>query len=149
MAQEFTALTQSDLERLDRQRDWVRGHFVKLPEENYAKRDEKLRLIHVILENGWVEKSETWKLQSLGVAFGDALAQELNLAWMIVDDEFGRDATLKDISSALNINPITMISKRVERGETIDIEAMFKGVCDQVREIRLRQYEAGERQQPA
>lgn len=148
MAQEFTSLTQSDLEQLDRQRDWVRGHFVELSEETYGRRDEKLRLIHVILENGWVENSETWKLQSLGVVFGDALAQELNLAWMIVVDEFGRDATLKDISSALNINPVTMISKRVERGETVDIESMFKGVCDQVREIRLRQDEAGERKQP-
>lgn len=148
MAQTFSALNEADLEHLDRQREWVRGHFIEQAEENYQSKSEKLRLIQIILDAEWIDSNETWKLQSLGVAFGDALAQELDLAWMIVEDEYGRDPTLKDKYSALNINPITMISKRIERGEKVSVIDLFDGISSRVRDIRREQHAAGERLYP-
>jgi hypothetical protein len=138
MTRIFSELTSDAAAHLERQRSWVRDHFIEEARSKYDDIDEKLRLISAILREKWVEPTETWKLQSLGVALGDALAQRLDMNWMIVEDEYGRDPTLKDPILPLNINPLTMISKRVERGETPDIFEMFKDGCNMVDELRKR-----------
>ena len=81
-------LTAEDRADLDASRDWVKGHFTEAADEKYQPVSGKLRVIGAVLDNGWVETAETWKLQSLGIALGDALAQELLLEWVVVDDEF-------------------------------------------------------------
>jgi hypothetical protein len=57
------------------------------------------------------------ELQCLGVAFGDVLAGELPLHWAMVTDEFGTDPTLRFERTTAMFNALTMISKRVERGD--------------------------------
>ena len=66
---------------------------------------------------------------------GDALAQELMLVWVTVDDEFGRSAALNWPGTSLICSPITMISKRVEAGEPVDVYALFQGVSERLREM--------------
>jgi hypothetical protein len=128
-------LQQDENGRLDAARDWLMGHFTDHASEKYAPADGKLRLIEAILDNGWVAVNETWKLQALGVAFGDALSQELTLEWVTVEDEFGRDPALNWPGTSVYSYPLTMISKRVERGEQVHVRALFKVVCDDLREM--------------
>jgi hypothetical protein len=78
------------------------------------------------------------KLQCLGITFGDAVAQELGLEWVSVEDEYGRDPALRLSGTSVILFPLTMISKRMERGEEVDILAMFRGTCERVREIVAR-----------
>lgn len=79
-----------DALRVEQMREWVVGHYAH--PAAYQTLDGKLRLFQTILDNGWVEKEETWKLQALGIAFGDALVQDVpELFWALVDDETGRD----------------------------------------------------------
>jgi len=134
----FSDLDSEDAAHLDRQRTWVRDHFVEEACSKYDDVEEKLRLISTILQEKWVDPTETWKLQSLGVALGDAFAQRLNMEWMVIEDEYGRDPTLKDPDTNMNLNPLTMISKRVERGEAPDVFQMFNDVCRRVEELRKR-----------
>ncbi|HGM7286482.1 TPA: DUF3806 domain-containing protein [Stenotrophomonas maltophilia] len=60
--------------------------------------------------------------EALGVAFGDTLAQHVpGLAWMQVTDAWGIDAVLRYADSSLQIGASTLLLKRVEQGEIIDI----------------------------
>ena len=116
-------------------RNWVVGHYERDPEASYATVDTKLRLLDTILSNGWVDPRETVKLQALGVAFGDALAQQLGLTWVAIDDEYGCDAALILEGTSVKVFPITSISKRVEAGEKVDVRELFEQACSTIRRI--------------
>ena len=117
---------------IEEARTWVKGHFNDDADSKYATLPGKLSVIVAILENGWVGPSETWKLQSLGIAFGDALAQKLMLDWVTVNDEYGRAPALRWPGTSILSFPMTMISKRVEDGEPVDVHALFEGICGQL-----------------
>jgi len=78
------------------------------------------------------KKSQTYELQCLGVAFGDVLASELPLRWVMVTDEYGTDPTLRFKETTLQINALTMISKRVERGEAVNISELLRATREQL-----------------
>lgn len=107
-------LTPEDHANLESAREWVRDHFTEFPLEKYEPISGKLRVVQAILENKWVQPNETVKLHTLGVTLGDALAQELMLEWVMVDDEYGRTAALNWPGTSIYSYPITMISKRIE-----------------------------------
>jgi hypothetical protein len=122
-------------ERIDAARAWMKGHFSNVPDERYAPLESKLTLIETILQNGWIEPSETWKLQALGVAFGDALAQKLMLEWVTVDDEYGCDPALNWPGTSLYSYPLTAISKRIEQGENVNVRELFESSCAQLTDM--------------
>jgi len=62
---------------IEEARSWVKGHFNDEADSQYETLAGKLGVIAAVLDNGWVQPTDTWKLQSLGVAFGDAVAQGL------------------------------------------------------------------------
>jgi hypothetical protein len=80
-----------------------------------------LPILQRLIDDKAFTKSQTYELQCLGVAFGDVLASEFSLHWVIITDEFGRDPTLRLRETSTNINALTMISKRVERDEPVDV----------------------------
>ena len=96
MEQKIGALPLDDAMRVEKQRAWVRDHYEPAVRHNYETIDGKLRLLDTIIRSNWIEPTETWKLQSLGITFGDALAQKMGLAWVAVEDEHGRDPALQD-----------------------------------------------------
>jgi hypothetical protein len=134
--QKVEALSPDDLARVEAQRKWVRDHYPKDSLQQYDSVEGKLRVLDAILQINWVQSSETVKLQSLGIALGDALAQELGLTWVAVEDEYGRDPALILKGTSVRLFPLTMISKRVERGEAVDIYDLFSGTCGTVRRLR-------------
>jgi hypothetical protein len=71
-------------------------------------------------------------LQCLGVAFGDVLASELPLRWVMVTDEYGTDPTLRFKDTSLNVNALTMISKRVERDEAVNVSELLRKTREQL-----------------
>jgi len=129
------ALNQEDDERLECARAWLKGHFTHDPDGKYGSVEGKLRLLDGILEAGWIEAGETWKLQALGIGFGDALAQELGLHWVAVEDEWGRDPALNWPGTTLLCFPLTMISKRIEGGEAVLIPELFGTVAQSLRSV--------------
>ena len=126
MEQQIEAFNQDDSDRIEKLREWVVGHYDDAGA--YEEVSGKLRLIQTILDNDWIAKDETWKLQSLGVAFGDALEQEVSeLSWVVVEDEFGRDPALRWLDTTTLIFPLTAISKRVEEDVPVDVYELFGG----------------------
>jgi hypothetical protein len=82
MEQRVEKLSVADEGHLARQRDWLLGHYAdgdsSVYRESYAG---PLVPVQTILDEGWVDPHETWKLQCLGIALGDALQKHLGLEW--------------------------------------------------------------------
>lgn len=91
MTQKIEALLAEDAHSLEQQRTWVRDHYEPDARDQYETIEGKLRLLDTIIRANWIDPTETWKLQSLGITFGDALFQEMGLSWVVVEDEYGRD----------------------------------------------------------
>jgi len=136
MDQKFEPLNPDDIADLEAKRTWVRGHYDEVARGKYDTLDGKLRLLDAILQNKWIAPDETLKLQCLGVTFGDALAQRLGLTWVAVEDDFGRDAALTLDGTSIRVFPLTLISKRIERREEVDVYGLFEQVCSMIERLR-------------
>jgi hypothetical protein len=136
MEQRTEPLSGDDVANLEWRRGWVRDHYDPAVRDRYATVEGKLRLLETILDNNLIGRSEIWKLQSLGIAFGDVLVQEMELAWVVVEDEYGRDPALEVPGTTIKVFPLTIISKRVEDDETVDVRELLAAVCETVAELK-------------
>ena len=133
--QKIEPLTPDFVEHNQKQRNWVKGHFVDNADENYATIEGKLRLLETITREKWIEPHETWKLQALGITFGDALAQMLNMEWVTVTDEYGVAPALRYPGTTILTYPLTTISKRIEDGEEVHVHELFGQFCDRIEHL--------------
>jgi Domain of unknown function (DUF3806) len=136
MAQKFESLNPDDVAELEAKRSWVRDHYDEGSRHKYETLEGKLTLLDAILLNKWIAPDETLKLQCLGITFGDALAQELGLTWVAVEDQYGRDPALHLHGTSIYLFPLTSISKRIEGGEDVDIYALFEEACNTVEQAK-------------
>lgn len=122
----FRELTREDQERLARQRAVI----LAVLKQRYGtatlwRSRQDLPILQRLLDQKAFSRSQTYELQSLGVAFGDVLAKELSLRWVMISDELGTDPTLRFKNTTITINALTMISKRVEADQKVDLEALL------------------------
>ncbi len=103
--------------------------------EKYKTAAGKLGTIRAILQAG-LFKSNAYELQCLGVALGDAFVQELHMEWVVIEDEHGTDFAVLMPGTSIMLFPLTMISKRVERGEQVDVFDMFNSIAAQIEELK-------------
>lgn len=129
MNQTIDVLNQEDSADVAAKRIWVRDHYEPQVRHKYDSVEGKQALVDAILTNDWVTSADTLKLQCLGITFGDALAQHLGLSWVAVEDEYGRDPALRLEGTSVLIFPMTSISKRIERGEPVDVYDLFNAAC--------------------
>ena len=71
----------------------------------------------------------------MGIVLGDTFVQEMGFHWVIVEDEYGRDPAIKYKETSIILYPLTMISKRIENGEAVDVFEMFNGTAAKVEEL--------------
>ena len=122
--------------RLESQRKWVRDHYEINACEIYNTLKGKLELLDIIIKSNWIIKTETYKLQCLGVTLGDALVQDLEFNWIEIEDEYGVDPAIKYKDTSLILFPLTMISKRIENDEFVDIFKLFEHLKSEVIELK-------------
>jgi hypothetical protein len=139
MEQRVEPLSSADLADLEAKRHWVRDHYEETARHEYETLEGKLRLLDAILQNRWIAPEETLKLQCLGVTFGDTLSQRLGLAWVAVQDDQGRDPALVVEGTSILVFPLTSMSKRVERGEQVDVYELFESACRTIERLRPEQ----------
>ena len=130
---QFSELSYQDRVRLDAQRTVV----ATAVEQRYGvsalrKTTADLPVLQRLIDDRAFNKRQTYELQSLGVAFGDVLSSELPLRWVIVTDEYGTDATLRFKSTTVQINALTMISKRIERDEAVNLDELLRITREQL-----------------
>jgi hypothetical protein len=145
LEQKILELTPDDVADLEARRDWVRNHYTPEALHKYDTVDGKIRLLDTIIKSKWVEPDARGKQISLGVALGDAFAQELGLIWVIVEDNMGRVAAVHEPQYPQReyvLFPRSMIWKRVERDEIIDVRVLFNAICKRFREELAKYLEA-------
>ena len=136
MQQKIEPFNANDLSRVEAQRKWVREHYEPDSEHKYDTVEGKIALLDGIIQNKWIEPSETVKLQSLGITLGDAFVQHLGFKWMSVEDEYGRDPAIVLEGTSIVLFPLTMILKRIERGDNVDVYDIFTRICAKMEELK-------------
>ncbi len=138
MEEEVSELSHDEIACLEVQRHWVRDFYLPESQSKIDSVEGKLSLLQIILDNRWIELTETEKLQCLGVVIGDAFVQEMGLTWVAITDKSGRNLGVVLEGTTLIVWPITMISQRVEAGESVDVRTLFSVICEWFDENRER-----------
>jgi hypothetical protein len=135
----FSELSAEDRARLEQQRNLVLAVIKQrygTPTLTGSKAD--LPVLQRLLDEKVFAKTQTYELQSLGVVFGDVLASEFQMRWIIVTDEFGTGPTLRFMDTTLQINALTIVSKRVERDEEVDLAQFLRIIGPDLAEFKRR-----------
>ena len=123
----FKELSSEDRAQLDKQRALVAAAAKqKYGTPPLTKTKSDLVVLQRLIDDQVFKKTQTHELQSMGVAFGDVLASEFPLRWVMVTDEYGTDPTLRYKKMVLQINALTMISKRIERNERVNLSQLLE-----------------------
>ncbi|BAJ76561.1 hypothetical protein MTES_3597 [Microbacterium testaceum StLB037] len=121
---------------VDARRDWVWSSVSA--DTPLDRNDDRTALSVIAALLAEVRPDETWKLQSLGIVFGDVLAHVTGAEWVQVDDERGTDAALRFGGPDDLAFPMTMLSKRVEAGDDLDVLELFRSVATAIGEAQAR-----------
>ncbi|MNQ41860.1 hypothetical protein D3C85_555500 [compost metagenome] len=97
--------------------------------------------LQAIVASGQIQIENTQELQSLGIVFGKVFVNETqDYDWRVVEDEYGKDACIRYKETSLLIFPQTMLSKRIEDGETVNVSELFYGLMAQLERIKNESY---------
>jgi len=130
LEQTVSPLSVRDYERLEAQRSVVTSFVSESSLEKYQTAAGKLGTLRALLEAEVFKADQSYELQCMGIVLGDALAQQHRFEWVAVEDDFGRDLALRVRQTNVLLFPMTMISKRLERGETVDVFDLFNGTAE-------------------
>ena len=137
--QKITALTEADEQRLRDQRAVVEAYLRKdVAREQYRTAAGKLATIRALLNANVFKPDQTYELQCLGIVLGDACVQQMEMEWIMVEDEYGRDPAVRMPGTSIIVFPLTMISKHIERGETVDVFEMFNTTATMVEDLQRK-----------
>jgi Domain of unknown function (DUF3806) len=130
---EFRGLSAEDTARMDKQREVVLAAAKKrFGNALLTRQKSDLAILQRLIDDQVFDRTQTYELQCLGVAFGDVLASEFPLKWVMVTDEYGTDPTLRYKMTSVQINALTMISKRIEKGERVTLSVLLKTTGEQL-----------------
>jgi hypothetical protein len=136
--QKIVQMNADDVARIAKQRlvieHYLGANVANL--EKYKTAPGKLGLLRALLERRVFQIAQTYELQCMGIVLGDALVQHCGVEWRAVEDQHGRDPCLQIPGSTIVLFPLTMISKRVEKGEAVDIFDIFSRTVAKINELK-------------
>ncbi|MBI1339705.1 DUF3806 domain-containing protein [bacterium] len=123
---EFSPLKAADIDLMERQRALIgiearRFGWRDLPGGSCARAD----LLQLLIDGRVFRRDQKFELQALGVIFGDVLCAEGPFAWVVIEDEYGRDPTVRFKKTSICVHAMTLISKRIEADEDVDVHALL------------------------
>jgi hypothetical protein len=123
----FAALSTQALVELSDARGFVSQTVVELLGASTSQSESDLSVLQALVDHDAMRNAKFEAWVTLGIAFGDALIASVpGLRWCLVTDQFGTHAALQFKQKALSISAPTMLWKRVERGEPIDLAHMTR-----------------------
>lgn len=129
----FSVISAEDASKLDKQRAVIAAAAKKrFGSSSLTKQKGDLVVLQKLIDDHVFDRTQTYELQCLGVAFGDVLASEYPLKWVMVTDEYGTDPTLRYKETAIQINALTMIAKRIERNERVNLTDLLRITGEQL-----------------
>lgn len=128
--QKVLSLSHEDLAVQAKQRAVVEKYLSKEDlRGKYRTAAGKLGTLSALLQAKVFSSKQKYELQSMGVVLGDVFVRDMGFKWVIVQDSLGRDPALQYKDSKVLLFPLTMISKRLERGEEVDVFDLYNGVA--------------------
>jgi len=104
--------------------------------DTYHRSDKTMSFIQKMIDEKVFQMENTYELHSLGIALGDYIQYKNNdFHWAVIRDEYGRDICLQYKTLALTIFPMTMISKRVEDGDNINVAELVSNLLEKINEL--------------
>ena len=132
-------LDSNEREGLSAHREWINALLAHAsPSTGLTGTRADLPTLHTLLDNGPYSGDAAAELQVFGTAFGDVVATELRLSWVVVDDDDGTDFALQFDEHQFFVFPQSMLIKRIERGEDvkeINLEFMLSELAKQLQEF--------------
>ncbi len=123
---QISPLGEGDIRYLERQRasidELTRRHFGNPVR---GSKTEDLESLQRLLDKRIINPKNERALQAMGVVFGDLLAQELDMDWIVYEDKVGRSRALQGEDPNITLFPVTMISRRVSVGIQVDIQKLY------------------------
>jgi hypothetical protein len=102
---------------------------------------DDLKRLQRIIDSALVPVENTQELQSLGIVLGKVFVNETPYYdWWVVEDEYGKDACVRYKETSLLIFPQTMISKRIEDKEEVDVSELYQGLKEKLERIKNENY---------
>ena len=71
---------------------------------------------------------------ALGIAFGDLISEAADFDWVRISDEYGDETALCAKSVRVICAPISMMQKRLERDEDVNISQLVENTISQLNE---------------
>ena len=136
---EKSPLTEMEAEYLQDQRDVV----LNLLRDRYdtfqaPKLRSDLAVIQRIIDDELYTADHECEWSCLGVIFGDVLAHEFGLQWIVQSDDYGVEPALNLDGTSIVLYPRTMLIKRFEQGEAPDLNFLFEKLCESLEDLRRK-----------
>jgi hypothetical protein len=139
--QKYLSLTETDIQRIEAQRAVVEKYIGDHDSrQKYKTAAGKLGILRALVKGKVFRPEQTYELQSMGVVLGDVFVQDMGFHWIIVEDEYGRDPAIQYKNTSIILYPLTMISKRIERGEEVDVFELYNGVAAETENLIKKGY---------
>jgi len=89
-----------------------------------------------LLDEGVVTADDRRRLQAMGVVLGDLLAEDLDMHWVIYEDQVGRSRALRYRQSDNYLFPATMVSRRREAGDLTPVQEIYDKALGIIRPLQ-------------
>lgn len=118
----YESLNQKEQQALSEMRAWATGQG-----SSREQLSGKLEIGQRIIDSGKIGSTDTWKMNAVGVLFGDALKQSIGdrLTWVVTEDNSGKAYALSWKHTEVLIYPLSAIKERMLASEPIDLRALF------------------------
>lgn len=103
---------------------------------SYETDRSSLRVLQQLADRNVILESQVRDWQSIGIVFGDILANEFGLKWVSYEDNLGVSKVLRWRDTENYVFPVTLFSKRIQFGDPIDFEAVFNKLEGEIRAFK-------------
>ena len=131
--QRIEPLSPLDRQFMDSQRKTVAEFANDMGRTLSGNADRDLDTLQRILDSNAVAREDLLTQQAMGVVFGDLLAKELSMKWVIYRDRAGRSRALRYGNEDIYLYPITMISRRYSAANDKSVPEIYEDVVNGTR----------------
>ncbi len=116
-------------------RDWVEGWIGPDSRTDYTDPNNMVALVGAIIRSGQVAPDETVKLRALGTYLGLAISDATGWPIKQATDENGTEVAVVYREPDGVIFPQTLISKRVEAGQEVQVFELVNGLISMAQDV--------------
>lgn len=127
----FRELTKEEESRLENDREFLKA-LQKIKPELFKNSELSLENLQVVINKGPFTNNAKAELKALSTSFGDIIAKNSNLSWMVVGDRYNAEVCLKQENTSVTISPEDVFIKRIEEDGSVDVIGVYRNLMMQL-----------------